>query len=78
MLFRDFKTVVYRGGLPHPRCNMFERLRFTLRRCSNILEQIAPLLEIVPIEGKQQLMRARDRRPVNRKHCAPALFADTE
>lgn len=62
MLFRDWKTVIYRAGLPCGRLNSFIRLQVTARRLPNILDRVHPLVDFVANEGKPQLIRACDRR----------------
>lgn len=62
MLFRDYKTVLFRAGLPYSRRNSFARLQVTARRHHGLLDYIEPVLGFTPLSGKPQLLRARDRR----------------
>jgi integrase len=61
MLWRDYKTVLYRAGLPYTRLNSFARLNVTSSQIRNVMFQIRPILDFVCVEGKPRLMRARDR-----------------
>lgn len=67
MLYRDFKTVLYRAGLPYSRHCSFVRLQVTTRQHEEILNSISPILDFAPVDGKPQLLRARDRR----RHAVP-------
>ncbi len=62
MLWRDFKTVLYRAGLPYTRQNSFSRLQATCQSQHDLMDHIRPILGFVCIEGKPQLIRARDLR----------------
>lgn len=62
MLCRDYKSVLFRAGLPFTRLNSFVRLQVTARRVPDVLSHVRPILDFIPIDGKPQLVRARDRR----------------
>ncbi len=62
MLYRDYKTILYRAGLPYTHSNSFVRLQVTTRRRPDVLDRIQPILNFVCHDGKPRLIRARDRR----------------
>jgi integrase len=68
MLYRDYKTVLYRAGVPCTTVNSFVRLQVTARRIPDVLDRVQPILNFVCHAGKPQLLRARDRR----RHLAAA------
>ncbi len=62
MLYRDYKTVLYRAGFPFTQQNSFIRLQVTNRRVPNVVDLIQPIPDFVPHAGKPTLPRARTRR----------------
>lgn len=75
MLYRDYKTVLYRAGLPFTNVNSFVRLQVTTRRIPNVLDRVQPILDFVCQNGKPQLIRAIDRRRSAAKKDQPARKA---
>lgn len=62
MLYRDYKTVLFRAGYPFTQQNSFIRLQVTHRRLPKVLDLIQPVPGFLPHAGKPQLPRALTRR----------------
>jgi len=62
MLFRAYRTLLYRAGLPHVTDNLFSRLRVTAARHHGLLDHLAFDSTFRPREGKPSFPRAKDRR----------------
>lgn len=62
MLYRDYKTVLFRAGFPFTKQNSFVRLQVTHRRLPNVMDLIQPVPGFLPHAGKPQIPRARARR----------------
>ncbi len=81
MLYRDYKTVLFRAGLPYTRLNSFVRLQVTSRRQPDVMAHIRPIQGFVCNEGKPQLIRARDLRrqalPKNVQKDVPDELTET-
>ncbi len=62
MLYRDYKTVLFRAGYPFTQQNSFVRLQVTRRRLPNVMDLIEPVPGFEPHDGKPQLPRALARK----------------
>ncbi len=67
LLWRDFKTVLYRAGLPYSRQCSFARLQATTQSKHDLMDHIQPIIGFVCTDGKPHLIRARDLR----RHALP-------
>ncbi|MBX3438009.1 MAG: site-specific integrase [Planctomycetaceae bacterium] len=65
ILLRRMKHLLFRVDLPYNRTNMFERLRVTARRNSDVMAELDLSAEVRFRKGKPRLPRARDRRRWN-------------
>lgn len=74
MLCRDFKTVLFRAGLPHVTRNLFDRLRVTSRADRSILDRVNVRLPFVARVDKPKFPRApRRREPLASQSAKPKL-----
>ena len=62
MLCRDYKTVLFRAGLPHVTANLFDRLRVTSRADRSILNRVNVRLPYIARADKPKFPRAPRRR----------------
>lgn len=61
MLYREFKTVLFRADLPVARANMFDRLRVTVAKVPTVLDLIDFQTPFKPRSGTPKIPRTRDR-----------------
>lgn len=71
MLYRQFKTVLWRARLPHVTVNLFQRLRITAKADAGILDQLDLYIPFTPQAGKPYLPRALHRRQ-SQESAAPS------
>ena len=62
MLYRAYRLLLFRAGLPHTTENVFHRLRVTADRLPNVVESINLDVPFRPRQGKLVLPRPIDRR----------------
>lgn len=70
MLCRDYKTVLFRAGLPHVTANLFERLRTTSGAERSILDRVNVRLPFIARADKPKFPRAPRRRESRAKQPA--------
>ena len=61
ILYRRYRHLLYRAGLPHVTEHLFDRLRLTAMRVPDVLDHVNPRLPFRPNEVKPHLARASDR-----------------
>lgn len=62
ILYGRMKWLLWRGGLSFVSRNMFERLRYTGRRCRSLIDEIDMQSPFTPKPGRPKVLRIRDRR----------------
>jgi integrase len=67
MLYREFKRLLWRAGLPIASGNLFDRLRVTALAMPGLLDRVNLQLPFTPREGEPEFTRARSKRNAARR-----------